>query len=91
MYENDPDRLNRPRVGDPPRNPLEDNNAGTGVMAFALAAAAIIALGLMFWPGERAPTVTENAPRVERPAPTPTTPPANKPVTPTTPAPNAPK
>ena len=79
MYENDPDRLNRPRVGDP-----VDAGSGSGFLFGGLAIAAIIALALFFWPrSTTGPSVTENTPRMERPAPTtPTTPPANKPVTP---------
>lgn len=89
MYENDPDRLNQPRVGDPVRDPAVERGGMPAFMTVALFAAAIIALGLFFWPRDRAPSVTENTPRVERPTvPTPPTiPPANKPVTPTTPAP----
>jgi hypothetical protein len=88
MYENDPNRMNRPRVGDPV-------DAGGSSFLFAgIAIAAIIALAIFLWPrGETGPSVTQTTPGVDRPAPTtPTTPPANKPVTPApTPAPTPPQ
>ena len=89
MYENDPDRLNQPRVGDPVRDPVVEGGGMPSFLTVALLAAAVLALGLMFWPRDQNPSVTQNAPRIERPAPTPPTiPPANKPVSPpNTPAP----
>ena len=83
MYENDPNRMNRPPLGEPVEPP-----STTSMVVGGIIIAAIIALGITFWPsGEPNQSVTQNAPRVERqtaPAP-PTTPPANKPVTPSAP------
>jgi hypothetical protein len=84
MYENDPNRPNRPPVGEPVG---ESNMAG--IIGVAAVAALIVALGMIFWPSGRPTTVTENTPRVEKTTPNPATkPPANQP---TTPAPDAPK
>jgi hypothetical protein len=88
MYENDPDRLNRPRVGDPVRDRIADGSGMPGFATIAILGLVLLALALFLWPSDRATTVTENAPRIERPTPTPVpTPPANKPAAPTTPAP----
>ena len=77
MYENDPNRLNRPSLGEP----VESASMG-GVVFGGFLIAAIIAFALVFWPRDTiGPSVTENAPRIERPTGT-TTPPANRPVTP---------
>ena len=59
MYENDPDRLNQPRVGDPVRDPVIQRGATPVFMTVALLAAAVIAFALFFWPSDRAPTVTK--------------------------------
>jgi hypothetical protein len=83
MYENDPNRIDRPRVGDPVDGP------GSGMLFTGIAVAAIIALAIFLWPRDATgPSVTQNTPGVERT--TPTTPPANKPITPT-PAPVTPQ
>jgi hypothetical protein len=85
MYENDPNRLDRPTV----RREVEASS-GAGIVAGVLAAALIVLLAFSLWPSSDNRTgtnVSENT-RVER-APT-TTPPANKPATPTTPAPSTP-
>jgi hypothetical protein len=89
MYDNDPNRLNRPPLGDPVEPPSTTSMVIGGVIV-----AAIIAIAIMFWPGDPSgPNVTQNTPRVERQtAPTPpATPPANKPVTPSAPAPTPPQ
>jgi hypothetical protein len=89
MYDNDPNRLNRPPLGEP-----VDPPSTTSMVIGGIIVAAILALGITFWPTDRAgQTVTQNTPRVERqttPTP-PTTPPANKPITPSAPAPTPPQ
>jgi hypothetical protein len=78
MHENHPNRFDRPRVGDPVESSI--------TVAFFVAA--VIALALMFWPSERtATTVTENAPRMERPIVLADPPP----IKPLTPAPTPPQ
>jgi hypothetical protein len=75
MYENDPDRMLRPRIGEPAEA------SSTGVIIGGLVAAALVVLlAFSFWPGDNrsGTAVTQNTPRTERPA----TPPANKPVIP---------
>jgi hypothetical protein len=77
MYENDPNRFDRPRLGDP-----VESRAVTDAITIAFFVAAVIALALMLWPSERtATTITENAPSLQRPI-VPADPPAIKPVTP---------
>ena len=82
MYENDPDRMNQPRM----REQMEASS-GSMVAAGLLAAALIVLLAFSFWSGDSrtGTAVTENTPRTERPI----TPPANKPTIPT-PAPETP-
>ena len=78
MYDNDPNRMNRPPLGEPVEPPSTTSMAiGAAILAL------FVALGIVFWPSDRSgqQTVTENTPRVER-STAPTTPPANKPVTP---------
>ena len=87
-HENDPNRIERPVPTELARNDP------TGWIVGALAVLAVIALVYALLPsGEQTPRVTENAPRVDRPAnpappaaqpPTPT-PPAQKPAAPTPP------
>lgn len=89
MYENDPNRMNRPPLGEPVEPP-----STTSMVIGGIIFAAIIALGITFWPsGESNQSVTQNTPRVERQtAPTPpTTPPTNKPATPSAPTPAPPQ
>ena len=78
MYDNDPNRMNRPPLGEPVEPPSTTSMAiGAAILAL------FVALGIVFWPSDRSgqQTVTENSPRVER-STAPTTPPANKPLTP---------
>jgi hypothetical protein len=87
MYENDPNR--RAPLGEPVDPPSAFSMILGGIIV-----AAILALGIAFWPtGQRDQTVTQNIPRTERQTTpiTPQTPPANKPVTPSNPAPTPPQ
>jgi hypothetical protein len=54
-----PDRLSRPRVGDPVRDPAVEG----GVMPALLT---VIAFALFLWPSDRAPTVPQMTPQVKR-------------------------
>lgn len=84
MYENDPNRMNRPRVGDP-----VGPGDGTRFLIGGIAIAAIIAFAIFLWPRDATgPSLTQSTPGVERT--TPSTPPANKPVMPA-PAPVTPQ
>lgn len=75
MYDNDPNRMNRPPLGEPVDPPSTASMAIGGAIV-----ALFIVLGIAFWPSGQPgqQTVTENTPRVESP----TTPPANKPAPP---------
>ena len=89
MYETDPDRLNRPRVGDPVRDPAVEGGVMPAFLTAALFAAAVIAFALFLWPSDRAPTVTQTTPQVQRDTTgtQPVKPPANTQPPATTPAP----
>jgi len=95
-YEHDPNRPNQPR------SRLESQNNNWGLIVIALVVAGALAFIFLLLPAsddKTTPRVTENAPKIERPAttpaptpapppakaPAPTTPPANTPA-PTTPA-----
>ena len=77
MYENDPDRLNRPPLGDPAESSVAPRTA-LGV----LIALGIAALLFAFWPRGDTTQVTENMPAYRAPTTAPVTPTAPKPVKP---------
>jgi multidrug resistance efflux pump len=77
MYDDDPNGLNRPRLGDPVESSVAPRTA-LGV----LVALAIAALLFAFWPRGDTTQVTENMPAYRAPATTPVTPTSPKPPVP---------
>lgn len=90
-YEQDPNRINQPRSS------YQTDGGSWGLIIVALVVAAALAFIFLLLPASETPTgpkVTENAPKVERPAttpsPTPAQPPAKSPAPTTPPANNPP-
>ena len=93
-YEQDPNRINQPRSS------YENDSGSWGLIIVALVVAGALAFIFLLLPASETPSgpkMTENTPKIERPAttPTPAQPPAKTPAptTPpaTTPAPSTPQ